>query len=161
MSYQEPDDLITYITDNNKILDDDEVSNIPIDKIQILIDRLQTEIDAPTVKNEHKTLFTSQREILTTILNKSGPQTTVAQSNDKEVELEKITVSKKRTDKNDGTITCVTMPDKELQKMKGGKRSRSKNAKSKSKSTQKKNKKGSKRQGKYKKNGGRSNKNNQ
>jgi hypothetical protein len=163
MSYQEPDDLIAYITDNKRILNNAEFSNIPNTKIQSLIGRLQTEIDAPSVTPEMKTLFTDQKSQLETILNQSGPQKPVAQSNGKQKSgiINNISVTQEDSTSGEETVTCVTIPKEESRRIAGGKRSRSKNAKSKSKSTQKKNKKGSKRQGKNKKNGGRSNKNNQ
>ena len=150
-----------YITNNEKILTDAEVSNIPNDKIQSLIDRLQTEIDAPGNSNNMKQLFTNQKVKLTTILNPSSSQTPVAQSNDKQKKGVINNITQEDSIYGEETVTCVTIPKIESNNIKGGKRSRSKNAKSKSKSTQKKNKKGSKRQGKNKKNGGRSNKNNQ
>jgi len=163
------------ITDNislEKFLDSGNIPNwddfnkqdINDDQIQIMINTLNVVKDNLTdqVKiNNISTLTENLSKLSNTPpaqIIQPPPQTQVTPP--KQVQVNGVEVS---SDSN-GAI-CVKLPDNEKDKItkafKGGKRSRSKNAKSKSKSTQKKNKKGSKRQGKYKKNGGRSNKNSQ
>lgn len=152
--------------------DDFNKNNINDDQIQIMINTL----------NEFKDKLTAQDKInnistLTSNLNKMLPTTQVPSSapitslNNAATALPNNTTPSSATPvdvevqvSKSGENICVGLSKEAkdtINAMKGGKRSRSKNAKSKSKSTQKKNKKGSKRQGKYKKNGGRSNKNNQ
>jgi hypothetical protein len=143
--------------------DDFNRNDIDDDQIPIMINTLNESIKNSTDKDKienFNTLIEKLSELSkpSTQIIQPPPQTQVTPP--KQVQVNGVEVS---SDSN-GAI-CVKLPDSEKDRIteafKGGKRSRSKNAKSKSKSTQKKNKKGSKRQGKYKKNGGRSNKNNQ